>query len=93
MIAWTFFRSESISASFIYLNNILSKFSIPSYQRSGLIFVFIIIGLDWMWRINAREPLNKKNKYIRWPLYLGIMYMILGHVEIIDLSQFIYFQF
>ena len=93
MIAWTFFRSESISASFIYLNNILSKFSIPSYQRSGLIFVFIIIGLDWLWRKNAREPLNIKNKYIRWLLYLGIMYMILGHVEIIDLSQFIYFQF
>jgi len=92
-IAWVFFRSESVGDAFLYLNIMITKFSIPSSNRSGLIFVFMVYILDWLWRNNEREPLNIKNTYIRWGLYCLLMGLVAGHFKIIDVSQFIYFQF
>lgn len=92
-IAWVFFRSQSIGEAFQYLSYIITRFSIPSAGKSGLVFIMLILGLDWLWRKNERAPLNLKNTQLRWSLYLGIMYLVLGHFNVVDLSQFIYFQF
>lgn len=92
-IAWVFFRSQSIGDAFQYLGYIITRFSIPSAGKSGLVFIILILGLDWLWRKNERAPFNLKNVQLRWSLYLGIMYLVLGHFKVIDLSKFIYFQF
>ena len=42
MIAWVFFRSDSITASFNYLANMISKLSVPQDNRFGIIFVLIL---------------------------------------------------
>ena len=91
--AWVFFRSESISDSFQYLQRMIIEIGIPTYQRSGMVFVLLLISIDWLWRRNEREPLSLENKYLRWTLYTGLMYLIVAHFEIIDVTQFIYFQF
>jgi len=92
-IAWVFFRSESISDSFNYLILMVSKFSIPTYERFGIVFVFILVVFDWIMRKNERNPINIQNKYTRWIMYIVLIYLIISYFNIIDTSQFIYFQF
>ena len=65
MFAWVFFRSESISSGFEYLNIIVSKFSIPNGQRAGILFVFVLVIFDWSMKGNERNPLSYKNIYFR----------------------------
>ena len=92
-IAWVFFRADSVSAGFQYLINMILKFSIPQDNRSGILFVIILIIFDWTFKKNERNPLNYKNKYFRRLIYLFLSYLVFAHFQIIDLSQFIYFQF
>ena len=93
MIAWVFFRSESISDSFGYLISIMTKFSIPSQQLSGIIFVVILILFEWTLKDNVRNPINYRFKYLRRIVYLILVYLIIAHFELINKNQFIYFQF
>jgi len=92
-IAWVFFRSESISDSFNYMILMVSKFSIPNNERSGILFVVILVVFDWTMRKNERNPFNYKFKYFRHLVYVFVSYLIFTHFQLINLSQFIYFQF
>ncbi len=92
-IAWVFFRADSVSVGFQYLINMILKFSIPKDNRSGILFVIILIIFDWTFKKDERNPLNYKNKYFRRLIYLSLSYLVFAHFQIIDLSQFIYFQF
>ena len=92
-IAWVFFRSESISDSFNYMILMVSKFSIPNNERSGILFVVILVVFDWTMRKNERNPFNYKFKYFRHLVYVFVSYLIFAHFQLINLSQFIYFQF
>jgi len=94
-IAWVFFRSESISDSFNYLILMVSKFSIPTYERFDIVFVFILVLVvfDWIMRKNERNPINIQNKYTRWIMYIVLIYLIISYFNFIDTTQFIYFQF
>ena len=93
MIAWVFFRSESVSDGFFYLLNILKYIGIPSLHRFGIVFIILIIIFDWIFRKDERQVININKKYKRWFVYLFFSYLIFSHFQIIDLSQFIYFQF
>jgi alginate O-acetyltransferase complex protein AlgI len=90
-IAWVFFRSESIDQSFLYLNSMVTKFSLTSLSFDGMIYVVVLYILDWLWRKNEREPYNFNNRYLRYGFYTLSFYAILlcrnGNQE------FIYFQF
>ncbi len=92
-ITWVFFRSRSITDSFEYLSLIVHKLSIPSDNLSGLFFVMLFFTFEWFNREDERNPLNYKNKYCRYITYLFIIYFIFAHFRLIDLKQFIYFQF
>jgi len=92
-IAWVFFRSESIFDSFNYMILMVSKFSIPNNERSGILFVVILVVFDWTMRKNERNPFNYKFKYFRHLVYVFVSYLIFAHFQLINLSQFIYFQF
>ncbi len=97
MIAWVFFRSESIGQALSICREIFSPtlFSMPS-QRP--LFMFLAIGffllLEWMGRRNrfALETLLvQKPRVIRWGLYYILMIAILLFAG--KEQTFIYFQF
>ena len=91
MVAWAFFRSDSISDAFSYLNSIINSLTIPSNEKIGIVYILILCTLDWLWRKNERDPLNIPNKYIRYVIYSLIFYSIIIFNE--NSQQFIYFQF
>ena len=99
--AWVFFRSDSIYDAFLYLGNLFSKLDIPSDYRSGVIYVFIIIILDWLIRENGRlKPSSTlDNKIYQWIYLLSLIVIIVfGTMSLIFLRNsserpFIYFQF
>ena len=88
-----FFRSESISGGLMYLFNTLTKFSVPTSERQGIFFVFIIIIFDWAMKNDERVIINFESRYFRYLLYLMLLYLIFAHFQIYNQSQFIYFQF
>ena len=93
MISWVFFRSESVNSAFIYLFKMILEIGIPSTNRSGVIFVFLLLTFDWSMRKNEKTPLNFSNVYIRRFSYIILGYAIIAHFQFIDLTQFLYFQF
>jgi len=92
-IAWVFFRSESISNGFEYLSIMVSKFSIPTSERSGIVFIFILMIFEWTMRKDERNPLSYNFSYFRRLVYVLQLFLIFTHFKLVDLSQFIYFQF
>ena len=93
MIAWVFFRSENINSAFYYLFKMITQIGIPSANRSGFIFILLFVLIEWFMRKDERNLFRLKNKYARWSVYIFLNYLIIAHFKLIDLSQFIYFQF
>jgi alginate O-acetyltransferase complex protein AlgI len=100
-IAWVFFRSETITNSFQYLSMMVSKFSIPVSQKGGIIYVLLIVFLDWAIRKNGRlKPKFILDKKIyQWIYVISlIITIVFGTLSLIFLQNsdgkpFIYFQF
>ncbi len=98
MIAWVFFRSESILDGFLYLNRLLTNFSIPSVNRYGAFFVILIIILDWIFRVDEKQVMrlvifknHKINKIINIIICYFLFFMIMQFYNYNN--SFIYFQF
>jgi len=100
LIAWVFFRAESIHAAIHYMNGIfsMSLFSMPEIFPEEIILLVIgFILAEWLQREKQHAlQFNTANTFIlprlaRWSLYYGIMWMILynGGTQ----QEFIYFQF
>ena len=91
MISWVFFRSNTITDSFLYLRKIIIDFDIPISYSSGLVYVIFFIMCDWLNRKDERNPLNISSVYVRWTAYILMLLLILGHGG--QKNEFIYFQF
>ena len=105
MIAWIFFRSESIGHAFIYLSGIFSPslFSIPRFAGmeialTQILFIIVIIILfvltEWSARQQEYGIANLGYKWkrpFRYTMYYSLILAIFwfGGKE----QQFIYFQF
>jgi D-alanyl-lipoteichoic acid acyltransferase DltB (MBOAT superfamily) len=95
-----FFRSESISDSFGFLNQIFSNFTYSEYHHPmgyRMVDYYILIGLfvgyEYIIRKDERNPFKFKNKYLRFIIYSIItLLMLMFYDDKIDRS-FIYFQF
>jgi len=95
-----FFRSETILDSLKYLNRLFLEFSIPSTNRGGLIYVFILVLFDFTMRKNEREVINYSpfnnpifNKVLNIVVYYSLLILILEFsLKKID-NSFVYFQF
>lgn len=97
LVAWVFFRSDTISDAFSYLSIIFSKslFSMPQgipYTFSLLLFLFILV--EWFQRTKEHAlHLAGRNttKVLRWAIYYAIALTIIlfGGAQ----QEFIYFQF
>ncbi len=101
VLAWIFFRAESVSHATAYLATIFSKslFTIPYFSgmKSGLTTIILItffILIEWIGRDNQyaiqKIGLSWDKKY-RYLMYLTFIIMIFWFAE--GSSQFIYFQF
>ena len=96
LIAWIFFRSDTVGQAFVYISNIFSAslFVIPELNKLTFVPVIIIfIIIEWVSR-EKKHALEIDNLpvYVRWPVYL-----IFGFVVLLSFNNnpnsFIYFQF
>ena len=106
VFAWIFFRSESLSHAFQFINGIFSKmlFSMPYViaANSGnhilpktlLLIIMIFILFEWLGR-EKQFPLSEIEKKLSWPIRYVLYYLIVFVIFWFGGSQeqFIYFQF
>lgn len=103
VIAWVFFRAESVTHALAYLKGVFNKtlFSFPVFNSNFISLKVLFFLLSFLLIV---EWLGRKDKYaietailkfpiiIRWVLYLLIILLVF-FFGINDNLQFIYFQF
>ncbi len=96
VLAWVFFRAESIGDALSYLQGIasFSLFSVPALltiRLAGLLGLFIVV--EWLHRTKeyGLQLSEKIPKVINWGIYYLIILMILEFGG--EPQEFIYFQF
>lgn len=103
LLAWVFFRAESMSHALSYIAGIFSPsiFSAPKFPDSdkgmvtiGIILVFVLI--EWIGR-NRDYALSWittiRHKPMRWIIYFGLLSIIYFMGNYGEKIEFIYFQF
>lgn len=96
--AWIFFKADTIGQAVSYIGHIFSKslISIPQSIDAGEIvpFIVLLVLVEWLQR-DKQHGLDLQNVRIplvvRWPIYYGLIMMILGHYG--GQQSFIYFRF
>lgn len=101
VLAWIFFRADSVSHALSYLSGIFSPslFSVPHFEGMGkamnvLILTFLFFGVEWLGRENryAIETIGVKwRKPARWAFYYAIILLLFFFAG--GQQEFIYFQF
>ena len=91
-ISWILFRSDSIQDAFLYMNTIITDLfvSLNFGQKNPMVIVVLFLSVDFLWRKNERDPLNLKNKFFRWGLYISLMYLVVGFFNFEIANKFIY---
>lgn len=102
LVAWVFFRAESVTHAFQFLTGMFSVdlFSLPVYTVRKLIYPILVlliffIGIEWLGRKDnfAIEcTLNKLPQYLRWLFYAFLIFLIGMYMQTEE-TPFIYFQF
>ena len=92
--AWIFFRSETITDAFIYIQHIfdLSHF-LPSFIRHKKIIPLLTLFVIIEWFSRKQEYAVLLDKKYRYLFYLLFIFMILYYASVEEKSAFIYFQF
>lgn len=96
VLAWIFFRADSIGQAFSYIENLFSKslISIPEGADAERILpkVLFMVLVEWLQRgkQHGLEDL-KMNSILRWSIYFGLTALICYYAG--SRQQFIYFQF
>lgn len=94
-IAWVFFRSESITQAFNYLDLMFtaSLFSLPSGHKTALVLLGVYLLTEWFQR--DREHLLDvsyiPSRVLRYSIYYAVVFMVFYYAG--NLQTFIYFQF
>jgi len=97
LIAWVFFRANTITDAFLYLQRMFSGslFVKPEiFPKLLFVFLFILLSFEWVQRKkqHALQFTDNNNKLVlRWLLYGMITFIILFFPG--NQQEFIYFQF
>jgi alginate O-acetyltransferase complex protein AlgI len=102
LIAWVFFRAESVSHALQYLRDMFSLdlFSLPTYTIRKLIYPILVllcffITVEWIGRKDnfaIERILNKFPQQLRWFFYAFLIFLIGMYMQTNE-TPFIYFQF
>ena len=92
MVTWSFFRAGTINDAIIYICMIITDFDFPSSQRFGIIYVIIILVLDWMFRKDSQLGQNYFSKRNSFIFCFSCILVLLLFGKRTPLA-FIYFQF
>ena len=97
LIAWVFFRADSLSLAVDYIIGIfsLSLFASPEiFPVKIILFLFLFIFVEWLQREKQHALQFDKiifPKVVNWSIYVVIILVILSFGG--EQQQFIYFQF
>lgn len=97
VLAWIFFRANSLEHAFDYISGVFSVsfFSIPTIiPKTIMVFLPLFLLIEWIGREKkyAIENLGaNRNKAFRWSLYCILMLIIFYFSG--NQQEFIYFQF
>lgn len=97
VLAWIFFRSDSLSHALHYISAIFSKtlLSVPEIFPGYVFFYVALFVLFEWWGREEFNPLDKfsriKSNFAKWTFYYALMVLILYFSD--KNEQFIYFQF
>jgi len=94
LIAWVFFRAETIQHAFNYLTHMFSTslFVFPENQKRNVILIIILLIIKWFHRKKEHGfQIDNYATFIRWPLYCILALVILNYFG--EEKTFIYFQF
>ena len=102
MLAWVFFRAETLSHAWSYLKGIFSKslFETPQFEgniQSAICIILLVffIALEWFGREGdfAIDYITKEEGRLkRWLLYAFLIFLIGMYIPTNE-NAFIYFQF
>ena len=100
VLAWIFFRANSITHAFEYIGGIFkpSLFEIPTLRKSALatlILVAFLLLIEWIGRRNnygIEKLFLEKPRFVRWVFYAFVIMLIALFLQTEE-SPFIYFQF
>ncbi|MBU2952145.1 MBOAT family protein [Tamlana agarivorans] len=98
VIAWVFFRAESVSHAISYLKGLFSSslFSLPSVRPTNVLVLLVFFMLiEWVGRRQqyALEVLFvKRSRVLKWTFYMFVIALIFVFSNETQ-QEFIYFQF
>ncbi|PIB38371.1 MBOAT family O-acyltransferase [Maribacter sp. 4G9] len=97
VLAWVFFRSESLASALEYLNFMFTKLDFPPIYKNGLYSVGSLLFLDWIFRKDERLNftfLKNINKKVLGIAEVAVLIIVVYLISLnTSSSQFIYFQF
>lgn len=96
IIAWVFFRADSVSHAMSYLKKTFSTslFSeVEIFPTTILMLILFFIGTEWLGRSceYAIEKVDFMSKPVRWGFYILLIVLMFSFTG--EKQQFIYFQF
>jgi len=98
VIAWVFFRAESVTHAFTYLKGLFSTslLTVPTIRPTNLlVLILFFIGIEWIGRRQhyaIEVLLLKQSRVIKWAFYMIIIAIIFVFSSD-NQQEFIYFQF
>lgn len=98
VLAWIFFRANSVSHALHYIESMVSKalFQIPAIRPFNLlVLILFFMIIEWLGREQQyaiEKLLGKKKRIVRWGFYMVILILIFIFSSAKE-QQFIYFQF
>ena len=98
VLAWIFFRAESMSQAIDILSKIFSSSLLESpmiFPSKVIVYIVLFMSIEWLGRKNqyAIENLSFLNRPLRWLFYLGLLVTIYFLGRFSQEIEFIYFQF
>jgi hypothetical protein len=105
-LAWVFFRADTLKDALKVIFYVVSGLKNPStYLHSSiglgmgsLIKIFVTIFVLFVYdyaslKVDVIEWVGKQKAYLRWLLYIVLIYLIIFNVQTNNETAFIYFQF
>jgi len=95
VIAWVFFRAETITDAFEYISIVFSSslFTMPEVSKSALLLLLGYMVIEWIQRHQDHfmDITNLRNRFLRYIVYFLVVFCIFYYAG--DVQPFIYFQF